>query len=57
MIRFFTTGWTVQIGRVQLRWNRQGAYKALSVEFLSGGFAQTGGVTWTQRRRRRRDPS
>jgi hypothetical protein len=46
--RFFTTGWAFRIGLLQLRWNRQENYKALSLEWVKSAYELHGGLTWRE---------
>lgn len=47
-IRFYSTGWAIRVGLLQLRYNQQLNYKGLSLEWLDHGYFNAGGMTWKE---------
>ena len=53
-IRFYKTGWVFRVGLIALSYNKQGHYKAISIEKITRNYAAHGGMTWTEFRLHRK---
>lgn len=47
-VRWYDTGWTVRVGRVLLRWNRQDNYAGLELVCAGPDCRLVGGRSWRQ---------